>query len=265
MEAHLSNLLPSRYQSNAQPAATENRQHREHDHHARKNDTVFISQQAQAAYSEQQSRQTSIEITTRDGDKVTINLSSSSSYQSGFNYSDVQSKNSREIQITTYESKQSAMQYQFSVDGHLDSEERKAIEDLVQNISQVADEIYQGDIKSAFKQAASLEYDTNELQSYAFDISQSRSRQYTAAYEEVAQFQTHTSDRAEIENNFSDLLGNLKTKLESNLNELRENFQSRPLASLVKQTADFFDNDTSHSEHENILFDFLDNLLDTND
>ncbi|MFZ1712190.1 MAG: hypothetical protein WAT53_03900, partial [Nitrosomonas sp.] len=51
-------------------------------------------------YSQSLARESSIEITTRDGDKVSINLSNSSSSQTSISYSDIQSQNSSKISFS---------------------------------------------------------------------------------------------------------------------------------------------------------------------
>ena len=247
MEANLSNLIASRFRSphdTVQPYTNHHENHAEkHSHQKLNNDTVSISQQAQLAYSQQQTRQSSIEITTRDGDKVTISLTTSSSYQASFSYSDFQSQKLSQTEVTASVAKQSSLHYQFSVEGNLDNDERQAIEDLVKDISKVADNLYQGDINAAFKQATSLQYNTDEIGSYAFNFTQTNSRQYTAVYEEVAKFETEVLSDTASKFKTADLIDALKGLAENRIKDLNSFLKTDQIQSLIKHAAYFIGED----------------------
>lgn len=209
-------------------------------------DKVTLSQQAKVAYSQQSASQGNIEILTRDGDKVTISLSSSSSYQSRYQYSDVQTQDARLTQYRASESLQLSSQFDIRIEGNIDAEEREAIDDLINNISDISEQLYQGNIESAFKQASSLEYDTEELQAYSFDFTQINTRQYIAVYEEVAripQSDTEKGDTEKVEaSDFNnDLMSLLKDLAANTIESLNEFLDTEQLQSLVGQAAEFFE------------------------
>lgn len=262
MEANLSNLTSSYFlppRSNS--TAYENFPDHHGNGHSNSNssrETISISQQAQLAYSQSQTQDTSIEIVTRDGDKVTINLSTSSSSQSNLSYSDVKTQNSRQTELSFSESKQSSLQYSLSIEGNIDSDEREAIDELVQNISEIAGELYQGDIKSAFKEASSLEYDTDELQSYSFNLIQVNNRQYTAAYEQVARLAQDNLSNTNQLLDTSDLIDRLKELAENSVKDLKTFLETDQIESLLNKTSKFLTQPfkVDSDDHKN-LFDQL--------
>lgn len=259
MEANLSNLTSSYFlppRSNS--AAHDNpRNHHgnSHSNNSASHETISISQQAQLAYSQFQTRDTSIEILTRDGDKVTINLSISSSFQSSLSYSDVKTQNTRQTDLSLSASKQSSLQYNLNIEGNIDATEQEAIDKLVHNISEIADELYKGDIKSALKEASSLEYDTDELQSYNFNLTQVNNRQYTAAYEQVARLSQDNLSKTNQPLDTTDLIDRLKELAENSVKNLKAFLETEQIESLISKTSDFLAHPfkTSSDNHKNLF------------
>ena len=240
----MSNLLPSRYapardHKISSPGSSFEKTNN-HSKSLRENDTVSISKQAQLSYSQSLARESSIEITTRDGDKVLINLSNSSSSQTSISYSDIQSQNSSKSALALSASAQSSSQYQISIEGNLDSDERKAIESLVNEISNVANKLYGGNIESAFKAASSIEYNSDELQDYSFDITETRTQQFIAAYEEVAYFQPNSQPKPDFSNNPFNVLDKLNELANKTLEHLNDVFEPKKIDSLIEKAYDFF-------------------------
>lgn len=243
MEANVSNLLPSRYAPARDHEISSPRSGYEktnnHSKHLSGNDTVSISKQAQLSYSQSLARESSIEITTRDGDKVSINLSNSSSSQTSISYSDIQSQNSSKSALALSASVQSSSQYQISIEGNLDSDERKAIERLVNEISNVANKLYGGNTESAFKAASSIEYNSDELQDYSYDIKKTRTQQFITAYEEVANFQPNSQPKPNFSNNSFNLLDKLNELAIKTLEHLNDVIEPKQIDSLIEKAYDF--------------------------
>ena len=244
MEANVSNLLSSRYAPTRDYEKSLPRSSNEltnnHSRHLSKNDTVSISKQAQLSYSQSLARESSIEITTRDGDKVSINLSSSSSSQTSISYSDIQSQNSSKTALALSASAQSSSQYQISIEGNLDSDEREAIKNLINEISDVSNTLYGGSIESAFKAASSIEYNSDELQAYSFDIKETRTQQYIAAYEEVANLQPNSQSKPNLSNNSFNLLDKLNELANKALEHLNEVIEPKQIDSLIEKAYNLF-------------------------
>ena len=76
----------------------------------------------------------------------------------------------------------------FSVSGELDEEELKAIGKLVSDANDLADEFFNGDIETAYKQALKLGFDDQELTSFALQLTKVENTQVIKAYETVSHY-----------------------------------------------------------------------------
>jgi len=121
-------------------------------------------------------------LTTADGDKVTIDASSTRAsvtqqyaahipgLETLLQYSEAQSENH---------------QFSFSVDGELDEGELAAINDLLGQINELADTFFSGDLEGAFEQAMDVGYDSSEITAFALNLSQTSVQRVTQVYEGV--------------------------------------------------------------------------------
>tara|TARA_R110000868_G_scaffold18084_1_gene78372 strand:- start:389 stop:1792 length:1404 start_codon:yes stop_codon:yes gene_type:complete len=78
--------------------------------------------------------------------------------------------------------------FSFSVKGELDDAELKAIGQLVADANELAEEFFNGDIETAFKQALELGFDEQELSSFALQLTKVENTQVIKAYETVSRF-----------------------------------------------------------------------------
>jgi len=128
---------------------------------------------------ERQKNDFSFELTTQEGDKVTINaMSESMAYAESFRE---QSENGS-VAYEGYASSQSSG-YSFSVEGDLNEDEMAAIESLMSQVNDLADEFYNGDAMSAFGMAMDLTSDPEQIAQFSLDMS----LQVESAYQGVAQ------------------------------------------------------------------------------
>ncbi len=135
-----------------------------------------------AAERYQQAESFSLKLKTQDGDSVVINFASASSYQSSFGgYSDGEGNSAVAFSIDRSESSS----YQFQVEGDLDDDEITAIQNLIQDVSLIADDFFDGDVQAAFDQASQFQMDKSELAS--MNLTLTRSERYSAvgAYQQV--------------------------------------------------------------------------------
>lgn len=137
----------------------------------------------------------SINLTTRDGDKVEITFNSETSYKSDYN---LRSGHGREHQRYSIEKEQSS-EFGFTVEGDLDVEEIDAIAALVQDLSSLAANFFNGDLQTAMQQAGELSFDTGQLAE--LDVSMEQSMEYRAIekYREIQSMGdkiNHRSERA---------------------------------------------------------------------
>ena len=104
-------------------------------------------------------------------------------------------------QSNTTITEQNAVFYQensfsFSVKGELDEDELKAIGQLVADANQLAEEFFNGDIETAFKQALELGFDEQELSSFALQLTKVENTEVIKAYETVSRFDEDSVDSA---------------------------------------------------------------------
>jgi hypothetical protein len=119
----------------------------------------------------QQNNQMSMQILTRDGDKVTVSFQHNSAMQGSFSAGGAS--------LSAF----SNQQFEISVDGQLDNNERQALNDLFDQVGKLGDQFFGGDLGSALESAMSLGYDAKELASFSLDLRQSSFAQRTRQYQ----------------------------------------------------------------------------------
>lgn len=132
----------------------------------------------------------SMDVMTKEGDKVSIRFNSEASQTASLGaYSD---DNSSAISYGIERNASSS--YSFSVEGDLNEEELDALTTLIQDINLIADDFYSGDVQDAFEQATELEMDKSQLMNLNVTMTQSASYSAVAAYEQVQQLENPLGD-----------------------------------------------------------------------
>jgi len=129
------------------------------------------------------SREFAMEVTTREGDVVKINVSSARDFAAlvaNFENEDV----SAEGFDATLSGEDN---FSFTVEGELDEGEMSALTDLFAQVNDIAETFYGGDVEAAFEQAMAVGYDQNELAGFAANMTQTQNVAVTQAYVGVAQ------------------------------------------------------------------------------
>ncbi|MBV1916220.1 MAG: DUF5610 domain-containing protein [Pseudomonadales bacterium] len=109
-----------------------------------------------------------LQITTQEGDKVTIQINRSSQMMEVSNV-----KSSEEGTSATHMSKsKSHSSFSFEVLGDLNETETAAIEELLGKVNTLADEFFNGDLMTAFEQAGELGFDDETIANFALNIQQ---------------------------------------------------------------------------------------------
>jgi len=122
-----------------------------------------------------------IQITTQQGDVVTISFNqAASSSQSVFQAEQGNSKISAYNESHSYESG-----FSMSIEGDLNEDEQKSLTDLINKMSKVSDKFFKGDVESAFKHGLKVGFDTEQIASFSMDLSSERSVQAVAAYQQT--------------------------------------------------------------------------------
>lgn len=114
--------------------------------------------------------------------------------------------------------------FSFSVKGELDEDELKAIGQLVADTNELAEEFFNGDIETAFKQALELGYDEQELSSFALQLTKVENTQVIKAYETVSRFDEDSvdSDPAKAVKPVADYLDKLLNVLDGSRLQLED-------------------------------------------
>lgn len=172
----------------------------------------------QAGYSRQQSvlaqdNRMSMEVMTRDGDRVTVYFGQQSAMMSD------QTRNGNSSSFSF-----AAMQgqsYQLSIEGQLDSGERDALNSLFEQAGNLASQFFGGDLGRALEQAMNLDYDATELASFSLELRQSTFAQRSRFY----QPQPVELPTTELQSQKSPLLNYLDSYLSA-----LEKFNTSPIA-----------------------------------
>lgn len=102
----------------------------------------------------------SLEVYTRDGDRVSISFQDT--LQAGYEIG-----SGREAYAVGMNN-----QFSLSVEGELDADELKAIGDFLGRVDELAGQFFGGNLDAAFERASSLQIDDSELASFALNLNQ---------------------------------------------------------------------------------------------
>ncbi|SEP78314.1 hypothetical protein SAMN05421693_1062 [Ectothiorhodospira magna] len=199
-----------------------------------------LSSMSHLSVMQRYSRAESLEmtLTTREGDKVTIQFQSATDIQArGGMHSD---GNQSMQWLDVSRAEQSG--YRFSVQGNLNAQELEAIENLVRDVSNLANEFFNGDVQKAFDMIPDLRFDSSQLAS--MDLRMTRVEQYSAAarYQQTQQIEDGEQSRPGLR------LGQLMREMQEQFNRSVLAFLERPqeeagrlMSALVQQDARFLE------------------------
>ncbi|HHH35860.1 MAG TPA: hypothetical protein ENK48_03410 [Gammaproteobacteria bacterium] len=127
-------------------------------------------------------RSLALEVTTREGDVVTLSLSSTRAFHQSATLTADGSGGALSLQGTVYQSQSLSL----TVDGQLNREEMSAIQDLMKRVDRLADRFFEGDVQEAFATVMETGLDSESLLSFSLDMEMTRMRQVSSAYQAVA-------------------------------------------------------------------------------
>lgn len=125
---------------------------------------------ASRSVSIEQTRAALIEVTTNDGDIVTVDIASI-----------IQAKKDTDAKGVEY-SFDSAQSSGYIVEGELDVGELKALDELLDQVDALATAFFDGNVGAAFQSALSLGFDAGEIASFSVALSESTSVDLTSRY-----------------------------------------------------------------------------------
>lgn len=126
-----------------------------------------------------QQNQFEFSVTTADGDVVTLNASSLQALLSE-NISSIDGSNSINSSMRSSYSESNLF---FSVEGELDADEMKAVNELLLQVNDLAETFFSGDFQAAFDEAMKLGYNAKELVSFSLNLTQTSVQRATSAYQ----------------------------------------------------------------------------------
>ncbi len=179
---------------------------------------------------ERQKNSFSFELITQEGDKVTITaMTDLETQKQSYNSDNGQQSISAQSFAQNYSSG-----YSFSVEGDLNEAEMSAIEDLVGQVNDLAQEFYDGDLSTAFDMALELESDGDQIAQFSLNLRQQQvsAHQFTGAADygqaeslpkglmaPLGQFASGLQDAKEVANQFQqprELLESLFKQMDDN-------------------------------------------------
>nr|WP_242521517.1 DUF5610 domain-containing protein [Motiliproteus sp. SC1-56] len=211
-----------------------------------------------AAERYQSAESLSLKVRTRDGDEVTIHFNRASDYQAGFaSYSDGQ------VSAATFSlARSESSHYRFSVEGELDEDEIDALQALIKDVNEIADDFFDGDIQAAFEQAKEFRLDTTELAAMSLRLSQSQSYSAASAYQQVQELDNPGAQQGR---KLGHLINDFANRLASPALDFMQSpkgFAQELLQALTTQDLRFKDAGESLQERLSSNLDSLSGLLD---
>lgn len=137
----------------------------------------------QAGYSKQVGYDESLNLNvrTRDGDIVTIALR-----ETGYSSETMQYAKNANGEASTYEKGvYFSGEYSYQLEGDLDEGELAALNELFDQVNEIAGLFYDGDFNEAFSYAMEMGFDSTELASFSLNMTQTQMTQ-VSAYEKVS-------------------------------------------------------------------------------
>jgi hypothetical protein len=105
-------------------------------------------------------RKATLELTTQDGDKISLHIRDSSHFQASASEHQKNQQSSRAHGLS------------FSVEGHLSQEEKQAIEELMQQVSDISGAFFNQDFDSALDLASQLQFDNTQIANLSLKLNQ---------------------------------------------------------------------------------------------
>ena len=127
------------------------------------------------------SESSEIKITTKEGDEIKISFSqSAASSRSAFQIKQGNSQISAYTENDSFEAN-----FSITVEGNLNEDEQKSLKDLIKKLDNVSNEFFSGDVKSAFKHAQKVGFDTSQIASFSLDLNREKTVQAVTAYQQT--------------------------------------------------------------------------------
>ena len=139
-------------------------------------DTLSLS----AAQYASLSNQAGYSFTTAEGDEVVISFSDAYSQSKGASY--YQEGDNEGVAYS--EQNRQSVSFSISVNGDLNEDEQKAINEMMKDIRQVSDAFFGGDYDAAFDRAKELNIDSDQIANFTMDLRQTKTTAAISQYQQ---------------------------------------------------------------------------------
>ncbi|WP_136679004.1 DUF5610 domain-containing protein [Neptunomonas sp. XY-337] len=201
----------------------------------------------------------SLKVRTQDGDEVSINFAQASQYQAAFAAETDGNGNSAALFNV---SRSEASQYQFSVQGDLDNDEIDALQNLIKDVNEIANEFFDGDMQKAFEMASEFEMDKTELASMNLKLTQSEQYSSVAKYRGVEGLGNASPQPDKLLGNMAQNMQNAITKPELGFLDNIKNVADEILSNLVEQDSRYRGADNDQKSLFDANLDSMRSILD---
>ncbi len=169
------------------------------DRHDKRESVGSMTEIAFQSYASRTSHLADIEVRTQEGDIVTISLNELSENSQ----SELQGKQGNSSLSAYSESSSYSSSFSLSIEGDLNEDELKSINDLIKKMTKVSDKFFDGNIAGAFKHASKIGFNTEQIAGFSMDLNRERSVQAISAYQQTTRPEEHiNTDLLEQANEF---------------------------------------------------------------
>lgn len=200
----------------------------------------------------------SLKLKTQEGDDVVIEFGNSSSQTASIGAVNNANGYAHSASIERY----SSSNMSFSIQGDLNEKEMKAIDDLLKDVNDIADEFFGGDMQAAFDKATEFQMDGSQLASMNLQLTRTETYSAASAYSSVGNMLPGAEKLAPL-NDLGTKLGTLAEDPRNAFLDKADAFISEMLDSLVKQDIRFKDADDAQQSLLSENLDKMNSMLDT--
>ena len=186
---------------------------------------------------------TSLQLTTRDGDVVTINFSRSQSMTAG-------SIEGPEGSLV-YAGATSSSLIDFSVQGDLSEKESKSISKAVDRINKLAEKLFSGKTGAAMEKLAELKINTKYLAGMSLNMSSSISYQAVSAYAQVSRLPGESPAITQDSTQSSAIASPVASAVSNSTGNSTDNNQAGSAVQLARETVEVVTETAASDAFEN--------------
>lgn len=150
-----------------------------------------------AAYAESYRRNDSVELSlrTQDGDIILLSFSSAASLERNASLASNQQGTTSRAMLAYQRAASFSSDFSISVRGDLDNGELDALNSLLEDVSALSDEFFNGDFDRAFTMAMNFQMDSSEFSAMALDLARATRASVTTGYTAATNQQISGADR----------------------------------------------------------------------